>query len=598
MNINYLTLKLFSAVEERHSNDNLIITDNGVVVSKGSLWALEDIVAYFSSNVLGANELNKTFYKSWNTILNSSEFDLFIDKIIHYLTTYGADFTGDAYIPKQELDLPEDLRIKYIKSYTKEVLIEKSLAMLQSGIALSQDTIKELIFMLEEFGHKFSENDNIRNKEAIVIIADKYKIYPKDPVEFLRFMIYKSTSSSLLIKNKTTYTNVKSSKEDISKICVEYGLEKLATIFNRFKPIFISFKQANDNNINIINKISRLSKTLHKPMKTNILNEVTSRIIKPCEFINFKSTPFLLLRALRVCKNHIDKQYFCYKIRNGAFFTVNKSDEDLTKKNEICKANYETLIMVLKNKFNFENKTFVIPSYIKYGLPISEKNTVEAIPFDTTVSGNKNIQVGIYWRNEWGAHDFDLSANSLSRKVGWNSSYSNNGIIYSGDITDAPDGATEVLNIYDEIEDMYIIKNNKYYGNDDSSFKLFVAKDEIQDLTENYTVNPNAVLFESMVTTTGKETVCGLIHKKGEYINFTLNMGCSSPNSRISSVSEVILKAFKHDVENTLSLNEVLQDLGANVVDEYYIFIDGEDYIDLSLEILEKDTLMNLFKDE
>lgn len=54
----------------------------------------------------------------------------------------------------------------------------------------------------------------------------------------------------------------------------KYGFEHLAEIFNRFKPLFLAFK-LNSTLSNCINRINKLSKIYHKPMKEDYLNTVT-----------------------------------------------------------------------------------------------------------------------------------------------------------------------------------------------------------------------------------------------------------------------------------------------------------------------------------
>jgi hypothetical protein len=61
---------------------------------------------------------------------------------------------------------------------------------------------------------------------------------------------------------------------------------------------------------------------------------------------------------------------------------------------------------------------------------------------------NGEISSGIYWKNEWGAHDLDLSAvDENGNRVGWGqgSGYRPGRIAFSGDIIKAPNGAMEFL---------------------------------------------------------------------------------------------------------------------------------------------------------
>ena len=52
-------------------------------------------------------DYNSTFYKNWNDVTSKSRFQLFLDQIMHYASTYGTDFTGEVYLPEGEIILPD-----------------------------------------------------------------------------------------------------------------------------------------------------------------------------------------------------------------------------------------------------------------------------------------------------------------------------------------------------------------------------------------------------------------------------------------------------------------------------------------------------------
>ncbi len=86
-------------------------------------------------------------------------------------------------------------------------------SLLQSGIALKEETIDDLLYILHtELEYDFTGKENIRNKEAIIKIADRYDAYPENPVEFFRYVIYKTTQTTLLIKNDELIDLIKQSK--------------------------------------------------------------------------------------------------------------------------------------------------------------------------------------------------------------------------------------------------------------------------------------------------------------------------------------------------------------------------------------------------
>ena len=196
-----LTLKLFNGVLAKESNEQPYISEDGYIIHPNAMWAKDKIIDFYKKEKLSGNDLNKTFHKSWEKVKNSSRFELLIHQIFHYLSTYGSNFQDEIYIPDEVLELP-DIKLKFvvINAYTKEQLIEKSLYLLKSGIALKEETIDDLITLLgDELQYEFTGKEGIRNKEAIIKIADLYGVRPSDIMEFFRYIIYRTTNESLLI---------------------------------------------------------------------------------------------------------------------------------------------------------------------------------------------------------------------------------------------------------------------------------------------------------------------------------------------------------------------------------------------------------------
>ena len=44
---------------------------------------------------------NSTFYRNWDDVTSKTRFELFIDQVMHYMTTYGTGFAmGNGYVPR------------------------------------------------------------------------------------------------------------------------------------------------------------------------------------------------------------------------------------------------------------------------------------------------------------------------------------------------------------------------------------------------------------------------------------------------------------------------------------------------------------------
>lgn len=583
------TLALFNCVLKENDSDIRINHEYGFVIENGGAWAEGEVSSFFKKSKLSGNDLNTTFHKSWEVIRDSSRFDLLIHQIAHYFSTYGTNFEGEVYIPDEIIDIPETkLKFVVIKAISREAIIEKCLNMLRSGIALKEETITDLFNVLDDLDYKFTGEEGIRNKEAIVKLAETYKIYPKEPTEFFRFVIYRATGDTLLIKNQESIDAIKTSNFNPSSLFKEYGLENMAQIFNRFKPLFLAFKTKCPKTIN---KIAKLSKTLHKPMVGNPLNLVTSKLLdnKDVNWLN-NATPFALFKAISACYSRKNGQdNFIYRIRNG------KSWVQLDNKAvniDVCESNFKFLLDYVKNRLNLNGKTIYIPKNVKYALPTSEKMFVGNIPTGTTFTGEQ-IAAGIYWENAWGANDIDLSGLNIDGKVGWNSSYNQRDeLLYSGDMTDARNGSVEYLWCKNGKTPITLVMSNVYNGEADCGYKIVVG--DGAEISRKYMMDPNSVLAEVKCQSVQAQSIIGMFHQKNNETAFTvLNFGAGSArvSSSVDDIKRVATEALKQQWTNPLTLNEMIVMLGGNVTEEKT----EKTGVDLSLGSLSKETFIKIF---
>ena len=325
------TIRLFKAVsittkkKKQPSKELLAQT-----IKRGFVFAPEVVANYSNLNELidliekevglTPEKLNSSFHKSWLKIKEANIEDLVIEQLAHYLTTYGKESPNEyieekgeqwrvedlgeriealedfdlsrasdedyIYIPKEALKIPdidlEAIKLVVIKGYTKKELKTKLLKLLGSGIALKEDTIKDVVEVALFVGVGVEEVESIKNKEIRTVLYDYLGLIPKNAVEFLRYCVYQSTEETLLIKNEVLFKAIKGVK-NLKTISLferygeENGLEKLAEVFYRFKPIFLAFR-TNSRLKKIINKIRRLAHKYHKPMLEDYLNNVTAII--------------------------------------------------------------------------------------------------------------------------------------------------------------------------------------------------------------------------------------------------------------------------------------------------------------------------------
>jgi hypothetical protein len=390
----------------------------------------------------------------------------------------------------------------------------------------------------------------------------------------------------LLIKNPGTVEAIKKSTYNPSVQFQQFGLERLAEIFNRFKPLFLAFKSKCPKTIN---KIAKLSKINHKPLVSNPLNLATSRLLTS-EDIHWldNATPYALFKAISGCYTRMNGQSaFVYRIRNGKSWT----QETVTS--EVNAENYKFLIDYLKERFSLEGKKFFLPENVLYSLPTSEKMFVGNIPTGTRFFGKK-LAVGVYWRNEWGANDIDVHGMNLDGHIGWNSYYNQGegNLMYSGDITNAPHGAVEYLYAGKGLVHPTLVQINIFRGIDTCGYKIIVGKGD--KMSREYMMNPNNLFMEVKVESIQKQNTLGLFLPNGdnESQSFVL-LNFGSGSARVSgrrNIEDITNKALQQQWKNSYTFNELIMYLGGTIVETR----EDADY-DFSLDTLEKDSFTKVF---
>ena len=567
---------------------------------------------------IDGSKLNNTFHKSWRKVRDANIMTLVLEQMIHYMTTYGFEKLGiydkdQVFIPSEELKIPkiklDKISLVVIKGYTLEEFKEKLFNLLKSGIALSEDTRDDVVEIVTSIGIEKKEIFELKNKEVRIILYEYLDIIPENPIEFLRYVLYRSIQKTLLIKDNATVALIKASK-NISVLKLfqtyekEHGLEKLAKIFYRFKPLFLAFR-TNIGLKKIINKIRRLAPKHHEPMGVDFLNNVTNYIKqdnldlkvfeKELDKVNvFRKVRLAYALKFRTC----DPDHIMYRIRNGKSYVSDFEKQNLKDYEKPLKIILKSIANDIKEKV--DGKKIYIPKGIEYTLPATEKQFVGNFPSGTCITVPNNIIFGIHWTNiNHHRIDLDLSLiNCDGHKMGWNGYYRNDKrtILFSGDMTDAPapKGATELFYVKSNEEWNGILYVN-YYNYAESvpvPFKIVVGRDTLTSLPRNYMINPNNLIAVDTTSVKAcRQKVLGLVvstKKECKFYYIETSLG----DSITSRVTPTTMKArqFLFDFYfGSISLNEMLEIAGAELVGS------KEDCdIDLSPEVLEKDTIINL----
>jgi len=595
-----------------------------------------------------AEKLNASFHKSWLKVKDTPMEQLVVEQLAHYLTTYGVesdypaeyvvekgaqwgvdnlgkkileleDFdvdksidSGYIYIPKEKLNIPgleiDNIKLVVIQGYTKKELKEKLMNLLNMGIALAEDTIKDVIDIALFVGVDEQDLATIRNKEIKATMYSYLNLIPENPVEFLRFIIYKITGNTLLIKSPGLIAAVKE-KKDIHIVNLleqykrQYGFEKLAEIFYRFKPLWLALR-TNRQLKTIVNRIGRLAKKYHKPMPIDYLNSITTKLKKGLGVYDFilenelnKVNTFRKIRLAYALKYRTkDVDSILYRIRNGKGYATDFNFDNKEGAKQVLDIVLNSIVEDISK--NVKGKKIYIPENITYTLPATEKQFTGNFPSGTYVTIPRDMVFGVYWENVKGNRiDLDLSVISKSTKIGWDASYrSDEGdILFSGDLTDAQKGATELFYVRKQEDDALILFVN-YYNFDENievPFKIVIAEEKISNFGKNYMVNPNNVAVVCHSNIKQQQKILGLIitnPNENRFYFAETHIGCSitSYNANFTEHSRKYLFNF---YGNTIKLNDILEMAGAEITS------DKKDYdISLAPEDLEKDTILGLLK--
>ena len=135
-------------------------------------------------------------------MVNKSRFDLFVDQVIHYMTTYGTAVSLEAYLPNVNPEEPAFNTYKAITPISLYDLYVKCLGMLQAGIALKSETVAVLtdyIITYARMNDIDPDIDSIKKREAMIILCDALGLLPRNGDRLFAHIIYKTTGQTMII---------------------------------------------------------------------------------------------------------------------------------------------------------------------------------------------------------------------------------------------------------------------------------------------------------------------------------------------------------------------------------------------------------------
>lgn len=465
-------LELFGAVylgDSAKSTDTRLLKSHGIVTD----FVMDEI----------QKKAIKTFYTPLKVTTlftreerESASFEHLVTKqLLHYVEVYGFGMPG---LFDLEVTTGKLYSMRAVLAFTKEEIQEKLLKFMYTNAPFKN--VNSLKMLIDIFDVKFDVNKVANNELRILLFNENEHLFA-DGDDAVRYMVMKTTDSTMLIKSPEVLANVKTNAHAVNTSFLKNHKDVLSKVFNRHKRIILSLKSKKTRTI--INKITRLSKTNHVPVreainKTFVSKALAGEIEDVSSVLNKISVrdKFKYLNMLEYKK--LQKSDDVVIVRNGKSHILNDRKIYNTK---VIETVIEQVLQSLKKDLSFlKDETILLDKKVKYGLPTSRKQAVGQLPFGTVVQigkDTKEISSGIYWRNEWGARDLDLTTIDLSgMRTGWGQASGfdgRHGVIYSGDMTYANPEAMEFMTSSSRNYGLFV---NIYSGADGSKFELVVGK--------------------------------------------------------------------------------------------------------------------------
>lgn len=636
-------LKLFKGFIGKQSKDfsSLGISYGLLIPSSAGKKVIEEAIKLYGKD---GSKWNQSFHKSFDIVKNSPIEELVTSQVLHYFTTYELESLGLynkelVYIPKEKLDIPkleEDIEFIVIHPFAEKEIKEKLFTLLTSGIALSKDSI-ECILSLAKYIEK-DDLDKIKNKEVKIALYEYYHMLPNNEEEFLRYLLYRLTNSTLKIQNDEMILMIQQSDKHVALSLLKAYLNsdkkyhQLSSIFLRNKCLFLALKRPfskidmEDENVrlelnHIINRLRKLAKKYHQPLKKDLLDSLTlEKSVIDLEQLKKRLDHITIFREVRILNGIMyrlkGQKSIVYQVRNGKAYATNlkeKKDDYQQKLKQMAKIIKVHLLKRLEKKV--KGKTIYIPESVVYAFPVSEKKFMGNIPLGSylELARNQSLIYGVYWKNILNQQleervDLDLKQLNKDQVFGWDAMYRGNDfeVLFSGDMTDAllPLGASELFYVDKKYtRGAFLITLNMFTSHQvDIPYEFVIAKARhMVSRQKHYVLDPNDILIklDKIISHQERQEAIGTI-AISDKIRFFFNQfsfgsdkKIGSSTSRNDDVTISALSYLQSYNKIQLKLNKLLIEAGANIVSTMKEKVD----INLSLNSISKDDIISLLKD-
>lgn len=480
----------------------IFIDENDLPMSSVPKAIAQTAISFYGYN----NEtFNRTLIESFAAVANMSRNEFYLTQILHYLTTYGTNFTTPFVVGARTFT-PEEtkaLKITIIRAESASRSLEKINELFATTVAPKAQNIHyyRALAPLTTIAP-----EEVKSRELMIMMCAERGIKPSDPETLFRYLVYCATKETLIIKNKNLIDMIKrAARNNIELInsLTEDEMKALASIFYRYKPLFLAFKTP--ETASVINKIRRLAVKYHKPQSANTIKNFVNLSSEEQATIIARATNRELIKLYNALAVPSGTRLF--QIRNGKIWVREEEHTiiDTSFPNKFLNNSITAIEInneLRKRLKNYEGMTVYIPRGISYAVPYSEKQFSGAIPWGTAIDATDKenaFTIGVHWVNdpdELGC-DLDLHAHTPTRHFGWNSNYmSGDGeIIYSGDITNAPapKGAAESFYI-NNVSEPVILTLNAFSANKNKQFQFFMTEGKDDEMRERATFDSSKLI--------------------------------------------------------------------------------------------------------
>lgn len=448
---------------------------------------------------------------------------LLVKQLLHYIEVYGLDMPGLFDLECRQGTI---VAMHFVKGITVKELAQKVQDLLYANAPVKDAA--QLKRIIEQYNLTFDINRVANNELRVLLWHDGLDAFTSGD-DAVRFLCHQATDDALLIKSPEVIEAVK--KVPWASYFFELHALPLAQVFNRHKRLILAAKNA--NTARAINRITRLSKTQHVPVHGSIAKTFVRHALVHLTFAGVNALSHVTMRDKfkylnLLAQRRVQSETASFKIRNGKVHT--RTDRPVYSLDNISRIEAMVLESLAKDLHPLKDKTILLDKNVDYGLPVSRKQTVGNLPFGTRVTSDSNeISSGMYWENAWGARDLDLSTIDMDgNRVGWGqySGYRDTGIIYSGDLTDARDGAMEFMTSKTEDYGLFV---NIFSGENGAKMELIVGSNRTKKKWIDQT------LIREKHTLNSRGSIIGFVKGK----TFVVYAGRLT-NSRVSGANPIV----------------------------------------------------------